>query len=55
MKEILHISRGKHINFINTIIILTINIVFEKEKAAIESSENDKISSIPALNLNPIN
>ena len=55
MKEILHISRGKHINFMNTIIILTINIVFEKEKAAIGFSKNDKSSSIPALNLDPIN
>ena len=48
-------STGKHINFMNTMIILTTNIVAEKEKASIGFSENGKEPSIPILNLDPIN
>ena len=47
-------STGKHINFMNTMIILTTNIVAEKEKASIGFSENGKEPSIPILNLDPI-
>ena len=48
-------STGKHINFMNTIIILTTNVVAEKTKSLIGFSEDNKEDMVPALNLDPIN
>jgi len=48
-------STGKHVNFMNTMIILTTNVVAEQEKASIGFNENDEQDIVPALNLDPIN
>ncbi len=48
-------STGKHVNFMNTMIILTTNVVAEKEKASIGFYETDEKGLVPALNLDPIN
>ncbi len=48
-------STGKHVNFMNTMVILTTNINAEKEKASIGFSEKTSKSIEPILNLDPIN
>jgi ATP-dependent Clp protease ATP-binding subunit ClpA len=48
-------STGTHVNFMNTMIILTTNVVAEPEKASIGFNENDERGIVPALNLDPIN
>lgn len=48
-------STGKHVNFMNTMIILTTNLVAEKEKASIGFNEDSSKEKIPAWNLDPIN
>lgn len=48
-------STGKHVNFMNTMVILTTNINVEKEKASIGFSEKASKSIMPILNLDPIN
>ena len=48
-------STGKHVNFMNTMVILTTNITAEKEKASIGFSEKLSESIIPTLSLDPIN
>lgn len=48
-------NTGKHVNFMNTMVILTTNINAEKEKASIGFSEKASKNIMPILNLDPIN
>ena len=48
-------STGKHINFTHTMIILTTNVIAEKEKASIGFNEQKTLNNAPAINMDAIN